>query len=183
MPTKKSSKRPKVSSPTPLLSSGKPVDWWFVFKFNSAEEPGEPKPEGMTGIFDVKGWKRPTYESNVKKYSQHYAFASSANPSLQHGNQILGTSTKDPLGATFAQVYLADDPCYYVLWNDQFYGDPLKSGGSPWGHSKGMLAWDEAGEGLSSRSAHLPGPAPATRRIPASATATHSGSSRMMTSR
>ena len=37
---------------------------------------------------------------------------------------------------------------YYVVWNDQFYGDPRANGGSPWGHSKGMVAWNEDGEGL-----------------------------------
>ena len=28
------------SAPAPLLSAGHPVDWWFVFKFNSANFPG-----------------------------------------------------------------------------------------------------------------------------------------------
>ena len=138
----------KTAAPAPLLSAKKPVDWWFIFKFNSAEEPGNPKPPGTTGLFDVKGWKRPKYEKSGKKYSQHIAYASSADPALRHSNQILGTSQKDPLGTTFAQVYLADNPCYYVVWNDQFYSDPLKNGGSPWGHSKGLLAWNDAGEGF-----------------------------------
>jgi hypothetical protein len=26
-------------APTPLLETGKPVDWWFVFKFNTASFP------------------------------------------------------------------------------------------------------------------------------------------------
>jgi hypothetical protein len=35
-----------------------------------------------------------------------------------------------------------------VLWNDQFYGDPLSNESAPAGHSKGMLAWDKNGNGL-----------------------------------
>ncbi|MEM7352536.1 MAG: deoxyribonuclease II family protein [Acidobacteriota bacterium] len=134
------------TAPQPLLSSGKPVDWWFVFKLNSAEEPGDPKPSGLNGLFDVAGWKRPDYESNGKKFSQHFLFASQAEPTLQYGQGILGTSLDDPVGATFGQVY--DGDFFYVVWNDQFYGDPRDNGDSPWGHSKGMVAWNEAGEGL-----------------------------------
>jgi hypothetical protein len=57
----------------------------------------------------------------------------------------------DPLGATFANVY--NGSFYYVVWNDQFYDDPEIPGcgdscPSPWGHSKGMVAWNDAGEGL-----------------------------------
>ena len=41
----------------------------------------------------------------------------------------------------------------YVIWNDQFYQDPVIEGcttscAAPWGHSKGMLAWNADGEGL-----------------------------------
>jgi hypothetical protein len=42
---------------------------------------------------------------------------------------------------------------YYVIWNDQFYGDPEVRGcgnscGAPWGHSKGLVAWNDQGDGL-----------------------------------
>lgn len=141
-------KTSKNGVPAPLLTPDQPVDWWFIFKFNSAEEPGAPKPEDMVGVFDVKGWKRPSYENSGKKYSQHFCYASSTDPTLQHGNEILGTSIRDPLGATFDQVYNAPKPYYYVVWNDQFYGDPIKNGNSPWGHSNGMLVWDDSGEGF-----------------------------------
>ena len=136
----------KPTAPEPLLSSSKPVDWWFVFKLNSAEERGDPKPPGMNGIFDVAGWKRPWYEADGKKFSQHYLVASSAASTLQHGQGILGTSLEDPVGATFGRVY--DGDCYYVVWNDQFYGDPRDNGDSPWGHSKGIVAWNDDGEGM-----------------------------------
>ena len=41
----------------------------------------------------------------------------------------------------------------YVVWNDQFYDDPQIEGcttscSSPWGHSKGMLAWNADGDGM-----------------------------------
>ncbi|MEM7426522.1 MAG: deoxyribonuclease II family protein [Pseudomonadota bacterium] len=133
-------------TPIPLLNPKTPVDWWFLFKLNSFEEPGAPKPDQTNGLFDVKSWKRPSYETSGKKFSQHYLFASSRNPELQHGRGILGSMHYDPLGSTFEQVYAGS--YYYVLWNDQFYGDPAPSRGAPWGHSKGMLAWNEEGEGL-----------------------------------
>ena len=37
---------------------------------------------------------------------------------------------------------------YYVLWNDQFYGDPIATQFAPAGHSKGLLAWNELGDGM-----------------------------------
>jgi len=65
---------------------------------------------------------------------------------LQQGGGCLGGTTTDPLGATFNQVYTGNFS--FVLWNDQFYGDPILTEGAPWGHSKGMLAWDQNGNGL-----------------------------------
>ena len=150
--------------PEPLLNSTTPVDWWFVFKLNSAEERGDPLPPGMTGIFDVEGWRRPKYEENGKKFSQHYLVASSAGATLKHGGGVLGTSLDDPVGATFGRVY--DGDCYYVLWNDQFYGDPIKNGDSPWGHSKGMVAWNDEGEGMVMQVSTPSWPAAGSRRHP-----------------
>ncbi len=135
-----------LAAPEPLLNSTTPADWWFVFKLNSAEEQGDPKPSGMKGIFDVDGWQRPKYEASGKKFSQHFLVASSAGPTLKHGQGILGTSLDDPVAATFGRVY--DGDYYYVVWNDQFYGDPRGNGDSPWGHSKGMVAWNDDGEGM-----------------------------------
>ena len=37
---------------------------------------------------------------------------------------------------------------FYVMWNDQFDGDPMNTKGGPAGHSKGMLAWDDTGSGM-----------------------------------
>jgi hypothetical protein len=67
----------------------------------------------------------------------------------------VGGTLTDPIGATFDGVYTKS--VHYVIWNDQFYGDPEIKGcgkgpkgncNSPWGHSKGMLAWNDPGEGF-----------------------------------
>ena len=57
----------------------------------------------------------------------------------------------DPVGTTFNQIY--DGALNYVVWNDQFYNDPQIAGcgtscSAPWGHSKGVLTWDEQGNGV-----------------------------------
>ena len=49
--------------------------------------------------------------------------------------------------ATFAQVYNTDG-YNYILWNDQFYDNPMKTEGGPFGHAKGMAAWNDEGEGF-----------------------------------
>lgn len=134
---------------SPLISSNQPVDWFFAFKFNSASFPGCDEngtfpEEGTNGIF---GGKFQTYPNG---HSQRYCFASSINPTLVTGKGPIGATLEDPLGATFAQVYLQDG-YYYCIWNDQFYGDPSafpKYLDAPWGHSKGMLAWDDDGNGF-----------------------------------
>ncbi len=135
---------------SPLLSQNEPVDWMFAFKFNAQEMPGTESTVNKTGIFDAKGIVRPEYDEKSSKFSRHYIYASSKNQRLQlgKGNDVIGGSLNDPLGATFGQVYLADTAPYFVVWNDQFYGNPISSGSSPWGHSKGMLAWDENGDGF-----------------------------------
>jgi hypothetical protein len=133
-------------APVPLTSAGKAVAWWFAYKFSSSsfpskdDDPGRACPFG--GVLRHDG------------FSQQYAVASSANPVLADAPGLVGTSTNDPLGATFDELY--NGHYYFVVWNDQFYNDPPRTGqacdakqcGSPWGHSKGMLAWNEAGDGL-----------------------------------
>ena len=63
----------------------------------------------------------------------------------------IGDTMEDPVGATFDEVY--NGSFYYVVWNDQLYKDPTITGCStscsaPWGHSKGLLAWNDEGSGL-----------------------------------
>ncbi len=129
--------------PAPLLEKGHPVDWWFVFKFNSQVFPG--CGENVTRACPFGG--------KVQNYTfgQQFVYASSENSSLKKGSGCAGGTTTDPLGATFDEVY--NGSFHYVIWNDQFYDDPAIQGctkecGSPWGHSKGMLAWNDTGEGF-----------------------------------
>lgn len=132
--------------PMPLLAAGKPVDWWFAYKFaansfrTDDKDPGRACPFGGTLRHDA--------------FSQKYAVASSLNPTLADGPGLIGASDADPLGATFGKIY--SGRYYFVVWNDQFYNDPprtspacdAKQCGSPWGHSKGILAWDANGDGV-----------------------------------
>jgi hypothetical protein len=132
-----------ADAPAPLLRNGQPVDWWFVFKLNSTF-PGCGGNAARTCIFggDVQ---------NYKAFGQQFVYASSADHTPQQGSGCAGDSVNDPLGASFDQVYNGD--YFYVIWNDQFYDDPeiegcTKECGGPWGHSKGMLAWNNDGEGF-----------------------------------
>jgi hypothetical protein len=130
--------------PSPLLAKGHPVDWWFVFKFNSSVFPGCGGGAARTCPFGGE-------VQNYRAFSQKFVFASSEMHTLQEGNACAGDTTTDPIGATFAQVY--DNSFHYLIWNDQFYDDPVingctKSCSAPWGHSKGMVAWSDAGEGF-----------------------------------
>jgi hypothetical protein len=131
------------NAPAPLLEKGHQVDWWFVFKFNSASFPGcgGAERECLFG-----GDVRP-----YRLFSQQFVFASSESGELKQGSGCAGDTILDPVGSTFERIY--SNALFYVVWNDQFYDDPTikgctKSCGAPWGHSKGVLAWNEAGEGL-----------------------------------
>lgn len=128
-----------ANGPSPLLNGQTRVDWWFVFKFNAEAFPNSCATPQRTCPF---GGTAQSY----KQFSQQFAYASSANHTLQSGGACLGGTIMDPLGATFNAVY--NGQFFYVLWNDQFYGDPMLTEAAPWGHSKGMLAWDQNGNGL-----------------------------------
>jgi len=132
-----------ASVPVPLLAHGHPVDWWFVFKLNAGTFP------------DCGGASRSCpFGGTVEKYKggQQYIFASSESPTLKQGEGCAGDTASDPVGATFEQVY--NGSFHYLIWNDQFYQDPQIKGcsgpscGAPWGHSKGMLVWNNAGNGF-----------------------------------
>jgi hypothetical protein len=132
------------SAPGPLLAKGHPVDWWFVFKFNSASFP-------KCGGTAVRSCSFGGDVQNYPTFSQQFVFASSESHTLQQGNDCLGDTTDDPVGATFDEVY--NSTFHFIIWNDQFYDDPQIQGcttycGAPWAHSKGMLAWNDSGEGL-----------------------------------
>jgi hypothetical protein len=132
-----------AQAPTPLVSAGQPVAWWVVFKFNTAAFPGC----GGSSVLQC------TFGGTAKtaSFGEQFAFASSDNPTLQKGTGCNGETPTDPLGATFGEIYTAT--LHYVVWNDQFYDDPTIAGctkecSSPWGHSKGILAWNDDGDGL-----------------------------------
>jgi hypothetical protein len=126
-------------APVPLLAKGHPVDWWFVFKMNAA-------------IFPACGGGTRTcpFGGTVQPYStfgQQYVYASSESQQLQDGvKECLGTTGSDPIGASFDEVYNGN--YHYVVWNDQLYADPMTTKAAPWGHSKGIVAWDDAGDGF-----------------------------------
>ncbi|MGA2244443.1 MAG: deoxyribonuclease II family protein [Verrucomicrobiota bacterium] len=138
--TRSAAKLQAPAALSPLLAANNPVDWWFAFKFNAATFSGNEGLEPNPGIF---GGTPINYGGG---FCLTYAFASSTNPSFVLGPGYLGTSLNDPLGATFSQVY--NGTCSYVLWNDQFNGDPMPNMDTPWGHSKGLLAWDSSGAGF-----------------------------------
>lgn len=130
---------PLIHAPSPLLKTGQPVAWWFVFKFNAASLPGCGDDAQRACPFG--GTVQP-----YKKFSQQFAFASSDNGQLQQGGGCVGDTTADPVGATFSEIY--NGGYFYVIWNDQFYGDPISTEAAPAGHSKGALAWDSDGNGV-----------------------------------
>jgi len=128
-----------AGEPTPLLKQGQAVDWWFVFKFNAGSLPGCASDAQRVCRFG--GSVQP-----YKSFSQQFAFASSADHTLQAGGGCVGDTNLDPLGATFDELY--NGKLFYVVWNDQFYGDPIANKGGPAGHSKGAVAWDKSGNGF-----------------------------------
>jgi Deoxyribonuclease II/Collagen triple helix repeat (20 copies) len=143
------------NAPSPMSDKDTPVDWMFAFKFNAKSFPSECTLPTV-GIFGG------TLEEYKSGHSQEYIFATSASESLKRGTGCLGATVNDPLGATFGQIY--NNPGYfYVLWNDQFYGNPIANLSSPWGHSKGMLAWNDNGDGMVLQSSTPSWPASGSR--------------------
>jgi hypothetical protein len=136
-------------TPQPLLTEGQPVDWWFVFKFNSSKT--------FAGCGANTGRRTCTFGGEVQatqRFGQQFVYASSKDGALAQGKGCVGATTTDPVGATFNQVYNGSS-YYYVIWNDQFYRDPQlaicgkgNACNAPWEHSKGMLAWNDAGDGF-----------------------------------
>jgi hypothetical protein len=133
--------------PSPLLTAAQPVDWWFMFKFNAKSFP-----ECGAGVQRSCPFGGTPQQKYAHRFGQQFAFASSADHELQQGVGCAGESSTDPLGATFGQVYTGQ--FNYVVWNDQFKNHPALSCesngecGAPWGHSKGMVAWNDDGNGL-----------------------------------
>ena len=134
-----------TTAPAPLLVTGHPVNWWFVFKFNAATFPD--CGPGATRQCPFGGQVNSSYTA----FSQQFVYASNESPALQKGAGCVGDTNADPVGATFGEVY--NGSFHYVVWNDQFYNHPAIAGcttfcSAPWGHSKGMVAWNDSSEGL-----------------------------------
>jgi hypothetical protein len=125
--------------PVPLLSPNHAVNWWFVYKFNAAAFPGCGENEERTCPFGG-------VPQSYREFGQQYAYISSTDGAFRKGKGCAGATTFDPLGATFNQVY--NGRRFFVVWNDQLHGDPLPARSSPWGLSKGVLAWDRNGDGF-----------------------------------
>jgi hypothetical protein len=129
---------------SPLLSAGQPVTWWFAYKFNA--KTAQTAANDAARLCPFGGEKK----DYGLPYGQTYAIASSADSTLKPGVGLIGTSDRDPLGATFGEIY--SGPYSYVVWNDQFKGDPtLPCGedcGQPWAHAKGLVAWRDDGSGI-----------------------------------
>ena len=127
--------------PVPLLDQTHSADWLFVYKLNASSFPTMGKQTSCIFGGTVAGGKS----------GQAFAVASSGSAALASGGEALvGTGLADPIGATFNEIYNSN--LNYIVWNDQFYGDPrLKCGKNctgRWGHSKGILAWDDNGNGI-----------------------------------
>lgn len=138
------------ASLAPLLGDGSSADWWFVFKLATEGFAGcSGKPSCIFGG-DVQSYKTGFGLQYLEAHS-----AGGTTSTLALNANCLGSSD-DPVSKTFAQIYDGTAP-NYVIWNDQFYGDPQPSispkcssteCGAPWGHSKGAIAWDENGAGF-----------------------------------
>jgi hypothetical protein len=106
-PAQSTSSQSVHPAPAPLLDKGHAVDWWFVFKFNSAKFPAC---GGATRSCIFGG----TVQS-YQHYGQQFVYASNENESLQSGTGCLGDTTTDPVGATYDEVY--NGKYYYVVRN------------------------------------------------------------------
>jgi hypothetical protein len=135
------------AGPSPLLAKDHAVDWWFVFKLNAMKFPGCGMTQARPQTCAFGGTPQ-TYRGGD---GQQFVFASSENRQLKQGTGCTGTTEQDPVGATYDEIY--NGRFHYVVWNDQFEGDPHIPGcstdcGAGWGHSKGMMAWDDSGKAL-----------------------------------
>jgi Deoxyribonuclease II len=145
---------PPCTVPYPMLRTGHPVDWWFAFKLNASVFPGCGAGATPTCLFGGT----PITQTD----GQQFIYASSETPTLQQGVGCAGavatdssaTPPTDPIGATFSEIYNGN--YHYLIWNDQFYDDPpinytkctTTECSGPWGHSKGVVAWNDDGNGM-----------------------------------
>lgn len=132
--------RQSSGAPEPLFAQNDADDWIFAFKLNATTFPTPPVSNCVFGG-----------SPQTKLASQQFIVARSSSTDLTAGAGLLGSSVADSLGATFSQVYNSN--LNFVVWNDQLYQHPRMQGcgdgcSGPWGHSKGLIAWNETGDGL-----------------------------------
>jgi hypothetical protein len=139
-----------VAQPVPLVSGAHPVTWWFAFKFNDLmPETLRPVSAGDCPFGGVVNTNNNSDKHSNLAYA--YAYGDGQTHGLVAGGSRIGWSDEDPLGVTYRNVF--EGSYSYVVFNDQFYGDPQISGcgndcEAPWAHAKGLLAWDDQGQGL-----------------------------------
>src|SRR5262249_38740836 len=104
----------QAPAPSPAIAQGQAADWRVGFKCHTKTFLGCGDNDGRECRF---GGEPQAYD-----FSQQFVYASSADKHLQKGQGCAGATPSDPLGATFASIY--DNDFYFIIWNDQFYGDP-----------------------------------------------------------
>src|SRR5947207_3171431 len=109
----------RADGPSPLLAANHPVQWWFVFKLNAGNFPG-------CGTHAPRACPFGGTVQPYTSFGQQYVFASSEDRELRQGEGCAGETTTDPLGATFDEIYKGG--LHYVVWNAQFYQDPVLPG-------------------------------------------------------
>jgi hypothetical protein len=105
-----------IAQPQPLLKSGAPVDWWFVFKLNAKSFP-ECGGAQRSCIFDT-GVKPFPYKAAIGMQYLFTGKSGNDHVPLSQGAGCVGDTKNDPIGATFDEIY--NGKYYYVVWNDQY---------------------------------------------------------------
>ncbi|ELR16858.1 deoxyribonuclease II protein, putative [Acanthamoeba castellanii str. Neff] len=100
--------------------SGKPVDWWVIFKVPHLT--GSSDPNAASGF--------------------GYAYADSDDPTLSMTANRLDKNIDASLGATLEQIYSAGSDAGYIMYNDE---TPDNKEHGSFGHTKGDMAFDADG--------------------------------------
>ena len=85
-----------ANAPTPFLEKGRPVDWWFVHRFNSS-----------FAVCGTNATRQYLFADKLQPgaLGQQFVFASRENPALQIGSGCAGATTTDPLGVTCDEIH------------------------------------------------------------------------------
>jgi len=85
-----------ANAPTPFLEEGRPVDLWFVHRFNSSFP-----------VCGTNATRQCLFSGKLQPgaLGQQFVFAGRENPALQRGSGWTGATTTDPLRATFDEIH------------------------------------------------------------------------------